>query len=103
MKHNSHSNATKSMSSGASFLVQIHHAEHQSWQGSVQWLDTGEVLHFRSALELTLLMDQAVQAQSLAAHHTAGQSAGQNLGQGAGHKSGQDQRREWQAPMRAAR
>lgn len=79
-----------SVTSGASFLVQIHHAEHHSWQGSIQWLDTGEVIHFRSALELTLLMEQAVQVQNQAQSQAQAGRVG-------------EQRREWQEPMRAAR
>ncbi len=46
------------------FLVSIYHQENQSWQGSIQWLDTGKKVHFRSQLELLNLMNGAVVASS---------------------------------------
>lgn len=54
--------APKLQSGGTNFLVSIYHQENHSWQGSVQWLDTGKKVHFRSELELMNLMNQAVQA-----------------------------------------
>lgn len=45
---------------GSNFLVSIHHQENHSWQGVVQWLDTGEKIHFRSELELLNLIHDAV-------------------------------------------
>lgn len=45
---------------GSNFLVSIHHQENHSWQGVVQWLDTGEKIHFRSELELMNLIYDAV-------------------------------------------
>lgn len=51
---------TKSSVGGTNFLISIHQQEGNSWQGVVQWLETGEKVHFRSALELISLMDQAV-------------------------------------------
>ncbi len=47
------------------FLISIHHQENHSWQGSIQWLDTGKKLHFRSELELLNLMNQAVQMNQI--------------------------------------
>ncbi len=49
--------------STANFLISIQHTENHSWQGSIQWLDTGERIHFRSELEMMSLMDQAVKRQ----------------------------------------
>ncbi len=46
---------------GTNFLIAIHHHENHSWQGSIQWLDTGQKVHFRSELEMLTLMNQAVQ------------------------------------------
>lgn len=43
-----------------SFVVSIHHQENHSWQGTIQWLETGKTLHFRSQLEMMTLMNEAV-------------------------------------------
>ncbi len=42
-------------------MVSIYHQENHSWQGSIQWLDTGKKIHFRSELELMNLMHSALQ------------------------------------------
>lgn len=47
---------------GTNFLITIHHQQNQSWQGTIQWLDTQKTCHFRSELELLSLMQEAVQA-----------------------------------------
>ncbi len=49
---------------GTNFLVSIYHQENQSWQGSIQWLDTGKKVHFRSQLELLNLMNEAAEVSS---------------------------------------
>lgn len=54
--------APKLHSGGTNLLISIYHQENHSWQGSVQWLDTGQKVHFRSELELVNLMNQAIQA-----------------------------------------
>lgn len=54
----------KQITSSTNFLITIHHHENHSWQGVIQWLDTGKTVHFRSALELMNLMQDAVQAQN---------------------------------------
>jgi hypothetical protein len=55
-------NQSKEMSElgGTNFLVSIYRQENHSWQGSIQWLDTGVVIHFRSELELMHLINDAV-------------------------------------------
>jgi hypothetical protein len=45
---------------GINFLVTIHNQENNSWQGYIQWLDTGKKVHFRSELEMIMLMQNAV-------------------------------------------
>jgi alpha-D-ribose 1-methylphosphonate 5-triphosphate synthase subunit PhnI len=45
---------------GTNFLVTILHTENHSYQGVIQWLDTGEKIHFRSELELITLIRSAV-------------------------------------------
>lgn len=43
---------------GTNFLISIHHQENHSLQGSIHWLDTGKIIHFRSELELmNLILD----------------------------------------------
>lgn len=46
----------------ASFLIRIMYRQNCSWQGSIQWLDTNKTCHFRSVLELLLLLEQALHA-----------------------------------------
>ena len=43
----------------ATFIVQIHFRQNASWQGTVQWVEQGKSKHFRSALELIKLIDEA--------------------------------------------
>lgn len=43
------------------FLISISHHENHSWQGTIQWLETGKKLHFRSELELLMLMNDVVE------------------------------------------
>ncbi len=52
---------TNGNSGSTNFLISIHYFENNSWQGTIEWLDTGKKLHFRSELELLNLMNQAVQ------------------------------------------
>ena len=47
---------------GTNLLISIHYQDHQSFQGVVQWLDTGKTVHFRSGLELLNLIQEATQA-----------------------------------------
>jgi hypothetical protein len=50
-------------SEGAQFFLDIRYHQHNSWQGSVQRLDTGEVINFRSALELMTLMEEVIRLE----------------------------------------
>ena len=52
---------TPSAMGGQNFLVTVYHQENQSWQGVIQWLETGEKIHFRSTLEMLHLIDNATQ------------------------------------------
>ena len=45
----------------ATFQVRILFRQNASWQGSVSWLDQQRQEHFRSALELVLLLHSALQ------------------------------------------
>ena len=43
-----------------SFLVTIRDCRNQTWQGEVTWIERGEKIPFRSALELMRLIDSVV-------------------------------------------
>ena len=45
-----------------SFLVSIKYRQNSSWQGTVQWVETGKTQNFKSCLELIRLIDMAVGA-----------------------------------------
>ena len=45
-----------------SFLVSIKYRQNSSWQGTVQWVETGKIQNFKSCLELVRLIDMAVGA-----------------------------------------
>ena len=44
------------------FLINIKYRQNSSWQGTVQWVETGKIQNFKSCLELIRLMDLAVTA-----------------------------------------
>ena len=46
----------------ATFSVRVIFRQNASWQGSVTWLEEGREQSFRSALELVLLMDSALES-----------------------------------------
>lgn len=46
------------------FVVNIQYTQNSSWQGTVTWVETNIQKHFRSALELIKLMDDAVQNEN---------------------------------------
>ena len=50
---------------GTTFFVQINFCQNAGWQGSVQWLEAKKRVSFRSFLELTMLLRQAVEIVSL--------------------------------------
>lgn len=45
----------------ATFALRVIFRQNASWQGSVTWLQHGREEHFRSTLELTFLLDSALQ------------------------------------------
>lgn len=61
MNRRSNTSSTPSAMGGQNFLVTVYHQENQSWQGVIQWLETGEKIHFRSTLEMLHLIDNATQ------------------------------------------
>ena len=44
----------------ATFVVHVQYRQNATWQGKVVWTDTKQESHFRSALELMKLMDNAM-------------------------------------------
>ncbi|MBU3191217.1 hypothetical protein K9O30_18435 [Clostridium bowmanii] len=42
------------------FLVRIKYRQNTSWQGTIQWLDGKKTRHFRSCLELMMLIEGAL-------------------------------------------
>ena len=43
-----------------SFVIRLTNERHTSWQGEIQWLESGAVRQFRSALELLVLIQAAM-------------------------------------------
>lgn len=42
------------------FIVQILYQQNNTWQGTIKWVDAERTEHFRSALEMIRLMDDAL-------------------------------------------
>jgi len=59
LNHNS-GNHISGLSGGVQFFLDLRFLQNSSWQGSIQRLDTGESIHFRSELELLSLIESAV-------------------------------------------
>ncbi|MBU3191196.1 hypothetical protein K9O30_18330 [Clostridium bowmanii] len=49
-----------SIETSTSFLVRIKYRQNTSWQGMIQWLDGKQTRHFRSCLELIMLIKEAL-------------------------------------------
>ena len=62
MKPSSRNRGSKKLG-GSQFLVNIRYFQNSSWQGSIQRLDTGETISFRSGIELITLMESAISDQ----------------------------------------
>lgn len=43
------------------FIVDVKFRQNSTWQGIVRWKETGKEVHFRSALELLKIMDNALE------------------------------------------
>ena len=44
------------------FIIRVEQRQHSSWQGRVTWVESGETVAFRSALELLKLIDEALES-----------------------------------------
>jgi len=49
-----------STKTSTSFLVRIKYRQNTSWQGTIQWMGGKQTRHFRSCLELVLLIEEAL-------------------------------------------
>ncbi len=43
------------------FIVRVEYCQNETWQGKVTWADKDKSMHFRSALELVKLMNEALE------------------------------------------
>ncbi len=50
------------------FYINVRYHQNNSWQGSIQRLDTGETINFRSTLELMAQMEAVIAQQSSDQH-----------------------------------
>nr|WP_319487548.1 hypothetical protein [uncultured Caproiciproducens sp.] len=41
------------------FVVNVQYRKNATWQGTITWVEQNQTLHFRSALEMLKLMEQA--------------------------------------------
>lgn len=48
------------MGTSTSFLVKIQYRQNTSWQGTIKWLDGKQTRHFRSCLEMMMLIEDAL-------------------------------------------
>lgn len=46
----------------ATFCVYVQYRQNATWQGSISWIEYGRTMKFRSALELLMLIDNALSA-----------------------------------------
>ncbi len=53
---------------GNQFYLNIRYHDNQSWQGSLQRLDTGETINFRSELELLHLVEEVARRDESSEH-----------------------------------
>lgn len=47
-----------------SFVVEIDSCQHESWQGSIRWMEENKEECFRSALELIKLIDSTFESKN---------------------------------------
>ena len=54
------------------FIVKIDNCQKDTWQGRVVWADENRTVHFRSALELLKLIDNAMINNEMGSRKDAG-------------------------------
>lgn len=50
------------------FLIDIYNRQNATWQGTVTWINRDEKQHFRSALELIKMIDNALEEAEGGSH-----------------------------------
>ncbi|MBU3200980.1 hypothetical protein LL037_12950 [Clostridium estertheticum] len=60
MNDNKSEDFTLNMGTSTSFLVKIQYRQNTSWQGTIKWLDGRQTRHFRSCLEMMMLIEDAL-------------------------------------------
>jgi len=60
MNDNKSENFTLNMEASTSFLVKIQYRQNTSWQGTIGWLEGKQTRHFRSCLEMMMLIEDAL-------------------------------------------
>lgn len=45
-------------------MIRIYFRQHADWQGTIQWLEAGKTVPFRSVLEMLSLLNEAVEKNS---------------------------------------
>ncbi|MBM7560944.1 hypothetical protein [Fusibacter tunisiensis] len=68
MKKKPSDSTNKGPLGGTNFLISIRSTQNNTWQGIIEWLDTGEKIHFRSTIEMIVLLKDATD-QTLPQHH----------------------------------
>ncbi len=58
MKRQNHRNGKNK----GTFIIKVEESQRGTWQGKVVWADEDTTEHFRSALELLQLVDEAINA-----------------------------------------
>jgi|GEM_PF-1967605 len=60
MNDNKSEGLTLNMGIATSFLVKIQYRQNTSWQGTIRWLEGKQTRHFRSCLEMMMLIEDAL-------------------------------------------
>ncbi len=47
----------------STFMVEVQFQQHNTWQGTIHWLDGKKTQHFRSSLEMMKLMEDALNSE----------------------------------------
>lgn len=47
----------------ATFFLHVQYRQNATWQGQIMWKERNKTLEFRSALELLVLLDNALKAE----------------------------------------
>lgn len=51
------------MKKNPTFIIEVKSTQHESWQGTIDWVDQNKKDTFRSALELMRMIDSVIQKE----------------------------------------